>query len=212
MVVYDIITPDNLKEAPTARPDWRQRAFRRIVPPTALFFWTGEQNGDSYEDDGITIDLAGQTLKQINEDTWLLQPSNIEIKIDFQTVKLKFPGVVITQAVLGDQGGEDASDAVIDELRQFFDNLLARQQTRKEVVMVNRLEFPATLHREPGNNKTRTLRRNLNHNAKGVIASFLTGKTGSINSQTNKLQQNIGIAMAPRPRKRQTRHRRRCRA
>ena len=91
MVVYDIVTPDNLKEPPAWRPDWRQKAFRRSIGPTTLFFWTGEQYGNSFEDDGITIDLAGQRVKQINEDIWLLEPSNIQLKIDFQTLKLKSP-------------------------------------------------------------------------------------------------------------------------
>ena len=209
MVVFDIVTPDNLKMAPAARPDWRQRVYRRIVPPNTLFFWTGEQYGDSYEEDGIMIDLSGQTLKQINEDTWLLEPSNIEIKIDFLTVKLKFPGVSITQAIVpGLDEGEDEADAILDELRHFFDRLLIKQ-AGKEAGLVKRLEMPNVLNRVPGNNKSRTLRRNVPYNAKGVISSFLTGKTGSINSQTNKLQQNIGTAMAPRPRKRKTRRRRR---
>ena len=203
--MYDIVTPDNLKEAPAARPDWRQRAFRRIVPPTALFFWTGEQYGDSYEEDGIMIDLTGQLVKRINEDTWLLQPSNIEIKIDFQTLKLKFPDVTITQAIVpGLDEGEDEADAILDELRHFLDKMLVKQ-IGKEVGMVKRLEMPNVLNRVSGNNKSRTLHRNVPYNAKGVIASFLTGKTGSINSQTNKLQQNIGTSMAPRPRRRKTR-------
>ena len=210
MVVFDIITPDNLKMAPAARPDWRQRVFRRVVPPNTLFFWTGTAyHGDTYDDDGIMIDLAGQTLKRINEDTWLLQPSNIEIKIDFQTLKLKFPGVTITQAIIpGLDEGEDEADAILDELRHFLDKMLVKQ-VGKEVGMVKRLEMPNVLNRAPGNNKSRTLRRNVPYNAKGVISSFLTGKTGSINSQTNKLQQNIGTSMAPKPRKRKTRHRRR---
>jgi len=41
MVVYDIVTPDNLIRAPAARPDWRQQAMIRIVKPNTLFFWTG---------------------------------------------------------------------------------------------------------------------------------------------------------------------------
>jgi len=139
----------------------------------------------------------------------LLQPSNIEIRIDFQSVKLKFPGVSITQAVLGDDGGEDESDAKLDELRHFLDKLVVKQQTRKEVLMVNRLEMPNVLNRAPGNNKSKTLRRNVSYNAKGVISSFLTGEKGSIDSQTNKLQQMLGTSLASRPRKRKTRRSRR---
>ena len=41
----------------------------------------------------------------------------------------------------------------------------------------------------------------LNYNTPGVIASFLTGNTGSINSQKNKQKQKAGISLAPRPRK-----------
>jgi len=211
MVVFDIVTPDNLKIAPAARPDWRQQAFTRIVKPNTLFFWTGKAyHGDTHDDDGITVDLSGQILKQINEDTWLLQPSNIEIKIDFQSVKLKFPGVTITQAIVPElDQGENEADAILDELRHFFDRLLIKQ-AGKEAGLVKRLEMPNVLNRVPGNNKSRTLHRNVPYNAKGVISSFLTGKTGSINSQTNKLQQNLGMSLASRPRKRHTRRRNRA--
>jgi hypothetical protein len=206
MGVYDIVTPDNL----TKELDWRGgRNFGLILPPNVLFFWTG--HGED-SDDGIIVYLSGQILKQLDEDGWLLQPSNIEIRIDFQSVKLKFPGVSITQAIAVDEGdGEDEADAKLDELRQFFDRLIVKQgikQVGKEVGMVSRLEMPVALNRMVENNNSSTLLRNIPYNAKGVIASFLTGKTGSINSQTNKLQQNIGTAMAPRPRRRKTRRRR----
>jgi hypothetical protein len=200
------VTPDNLKMAPVARPGWRQQVFTRIVKPNKLFFWTGKAyHGDTHDDDGITVDLSGQILKQINEDTWLLQPSNIEIKIDFQTVKLKFPTMSITQAIVPElDEGEDEADAILDELRHFFDRLLIKQ-AGKEAGLVKRLEMPNVLNRAPGNNKSRTLHRNVPYNAKGVISSFLTGKSGSLQSQTNKLQQNLGTSLAPRPRKRKTR-------
>ena len=201
--MYDIVTPDNL----TKDLDWRGgRNFGLILPPNVLFFWTG--HGED-SDDGIIVYLSGQTLKQLDEDGWLLQPSNIEIRIDFESIKLKFPGASITQAIAVDDGeGEDEADAKLDELRHFLDKLVVKQQTRKEVLMVNRLEMPNVLNRAPGNNKSRTLRRNIPYNAKGVISSFLTGEKGSIGSQTNKLQQNLGTSLAPRPRKRHTRRRR----
>ena len=206
MVVFDIVTPNNLKMTPMARPGWRQQVFTRIVKPNTLFFWTGKAyHGDTHDDDGITVDLSGQTLKQINEDTWLLQPSNIEIKIDFQSVKLKFPTVSITQAIVPElDEGENEADAILDELRHFFDRLLIKQ-AGKEAGLVKRLEMPNVLNRAPGNNKSRTLHRNVPYNAKGVISSFLTGKSGSLQSQTNKLQQNLGTSLAARPRKRKTR-------
>jgi len=204
MGVYDIVTPDNL----TKELEWRGgRNFGAILPPNVLFFWTG--HGED-SDDGITVDLTDQFVKQLDEDGWLLQPSNIEIRIEFQSVKITVSGVSITQAVLGDDGGEDESDAKLDELRHFLDNLVVKQQTRKEVLMVNRLEMPNVLNRAPGNNKSRTLRRNIPYNAKGVISSFLTGEKGSIGSQKNKLQQNLGTSLAPRPRKRETRRRNRA--
>jgi hypothetical protein len=203
MGVYDIVTPDNL----TKELDWRGgRNFAAILPPNVMFFWTG--HGED-SDDGITIDLTGQFVKQLDEDGWLLQPSNIEIRIEFQSVKITVSGVSITQAVLGDDGGEDESDAKLDELRHFLDKLVVKQQTRKEVLMVNRLEMPNVLNRAPGNNKSRTIRGNIPYNAKGVISSFLTGEKGSIGSQKNKLQQNLGTSLAPRPRRRKTRRRNR---
>jgi len=204
MGVYDIVTPDNL----TKELDWRGgRNFSAILRPNVLFFWTG--HGED-SDDGITVDLTDQVVKQLDEDGWLLQPSNIEIRIDFQSVKITVSGVSITQAVLGDDGGEDESDAKLDELRHFLDKLVVKQQTRKEVLMVNRLEMPNVLNRAPGNNKSRTLRRNIPYNAKGVISSFLTGEKGSIGSQKNKLQQNLGTSLAARPRRRKTRRRNRA--
>jgi len=204
MGVYDIVTPDNL----TKELDWRGgRNFAAILRSNVLFFWTG--HGED-SDDGITVDLTGQFVKQLDEDGWLLQPSNIEIRIDFQSVKITVSGMSITQAItVDDDEGEDEADAKLDELRHFLDKLVAKQQIRKEVLMVNRLEMPNVLNRGPGNNKSRTLRRNIPYNAKGVISSFLTGEKGSIGSQTNKLQQNLGTAMAPRPRKRHTRRARR---
>jgi hypothetical protein len=207
MGVYDIVTPDNL----TKELDWRGgRNFSAILPPNVLFFWTG--HGED-SDDGIIVYLSGQTLTQLDMDGWLLQPSNIEIRIDFESVKLKFPGVSITQAIAVDDGeGEDEADAKLDELRQFFDRLIVKQgikQVGKEVGMVSRLEMPVALNRMAENNNSSTLLRNIPNGPKGVISSFLTGKKGSLGSQTNKLQQNLGTSLAPRPRKRHTRRSRR---
>jgi len=205
MGVYDIVTPDNL----TKELDWRGgRNFSAILPPNVLFFWTG--HGED-SDDGITVDLTDQVVKQLDDDGWLLQPSNIEIRIDFESVKLKFPGASITQAIAVDDGeGEDEADAKLDELRTFFERLLVKQgikQVGKEVGMVSRLEMPVALNRMVENNNSSTLLRNISNGPKGVISSFLTGKKGSIASQTNKLQQNLGTAMAPRPRKSSRRRR-----
>ena len=202
MGVYDIVTPDNL----TKELDWRGgRNFSSILRPNVLFFWTG--HGED-SDDGITVDLTDQVVKQLDEDGWLLQPSNIEIRIDFQSVKLKFPGASITQAIaVDDDEGEDEADAKLDELRHFLDRFLVKQAGR-QAGLVKRLEMPAVLNRAPGNNKSRTLHRNIPYEAQGVISSFLTGKSGSIGSQTNKLQQNLGTSLAARPRKRHTRRRR----
>jgi hypothetical protein len=41
----------------------------------------------------------------------------------------------------------------------------------------------------------------LNYDTLGVVGSFLTGNTGSVNSQFNKQTQKAGISLAPRPRK-----------
>jgi len=205
MGVYDIVTPDNLSRPPI----WRRLDFDAIVPHNTLFFWTGNHQDELYGEDGIKIDLSGQVVKQIDEDSWLLQPSNIEIRIDFQTVKLKSPSMNISQAIMvGEGGGEDEADAIVDELRHFLDRFIVKQAGRS-AGLVNRLEMPMELNRAPGNNKSKTLRRNIPYGAKSVISSFLTGKTGSLQAQTNKLQQNLGVAMAPRPRRRRRHTRRR---
>jgi len=103
--------------------------------------------------------------------------------------------------------GQNEADAILHELRHFLDTMLIKQVGR-QVGLVKRLKTPNVLNREPGHNKSKTLRRNVPYNAKGVISSFLTGEKGTIVSQTDKLQQMIGTSLAPRPRKRHTRRRR----
>ena len=180
-----------------------------ILKPNEIYLDTGMYDYDS----GITIPLSGQYVSKLGY-KYLLQPSGTIIEVGEDIVDITLPGgIKIRERFFSDYGPlsyEEMSERT-DSLYDFL-NKESMKQLGKEVGMVSQLEMPNVLNRRPGNNKSRTLRRNLNHNAKGVIASFLTGKTGSINSQTNKLQQNIGIAMAPRPRKRQTRRRRRCRA
>lgn len=203
MGVYDIVTPDNL----TKSFEWREgRNFSAILRHNVLFFWTG--HGED-SDDGITVELSGQFVKRIDEDTYVLEPSNITIQFVFQSIVLKLPGISITQAVMG--ADEDESDAKLDELRTFLDSLLVKQ-TGREVGLISQLEMPVILNRgSTGNTKAKTLRRNVPYNAKGLISGFLTGRTGSLPAQTNALQQNLGTSLAPRPRKRKSRHTRHAR-
>ena len=203
MGLYDIITPENIRNPPT----WRAVNFKNILPSNVLFFWTSRF--DEYTSDGITVDLSGQHVQKISDDHYVLQPSGIHLEIDFQTMKIySDTGIRITQPVVSDD--EDVADAILDQLRTYLNTLLVKQ-TGKEVGLVSRLEMPNTMNRAPGNNKSRTLRRNVPYNAKGLISGFLTGKTGSVSAQTNALQQNLGTSLAPRPRKSSRRHRTRRR-
>jgi hypothetical protein len=49
------------------------------------------------------------------------------------------------------------------------------------------------------NNRTRATNVLFHPQLSGEIGSYLSGKTGSVVSQVNKLKQNMGISMAPRP-------------
>jgi len=173
-----------------------------ILRPNEIYLDTG-RNG--YEM-GITIPLSGQYISKLRYG-YLLQPSGTIIELEDIGVNITLPGGIKIKEFFSDGWGDlryEESAEKIDSLDDFL-NKESIKQVGRQVGLVKQLEMPNVLNRAPGNNKSRTLRRNLPYNAKGAISSFLTGKTGSINSQTNKLQQNIGTAMAPRPRKRHTR-------
>ena len=178
-----------------------------ILRPNEIYLDTGK-NG--YEM-GITIPLSGQHVQKIGKYEYLLEPSGTIIKVGDIKVNITLPGGIKIKESFMDGWGDpnyEESFEITDSLYNFL-NKERIKQVGRQVGLVKQLEMPNVLNRAPGNNKSRTLRRNVPYNAKGVISSFLTGKTGSINSQTNKLQQNLDTAMAPRPRRRKTRRARR---
>jgi len=148
----------------------------------------------------LNLDIAGQTVEKLNETTYLFKPSGVIISINFLsfiddffqrksesyiiTAKLneiEFKTLIYTFHPFVNQYNQDNIIAV-QNLIKFLDNLVTQREL-KSLKQIN----------------------NLSNNTKGVISSFITGKTGSIQSQTNKIQQNLGTSLAPRPRKRKTR-------
>jgi len=177
--------------------------YNIIISKNNIFFDT---SNDRYN--GLNINLKGQTVKKINarqyrgglrpasqDAKYLLEPSGIIISIEFLEISVTLNGLkfneIFVRPDLDDEGYNrfiEESIIVINKMITFLDNYNIKQ-TGKEVGLVSRLD-------------------NLPNNTKGVISSFLTGEKGSIGSQTNKLQQNLGTSLAPRPRKRHTRRRR----
>jgi len=159
--------------------------------------------------EGITIPLSGQHVQKLGNYKYLLQPSNATIDFWYNTILISLPGGIKIREDFTDNSplSDEEMEQQIDSLDDFL-NKESIKQVGRQVSLVDQLEMPNVLNRAPGNNKSRTLRRNLPYNAKGVISSFLTGEKGSLGSQTNKLQQNLGMSLAPRPRKRHTRRRR----
>jgi hypothetical protein len=193
-----------------------------ILQPDLIFLNTSPHNRDYYPPNnrgdynvGITVPLSGQYISKLGY-KYLLEPSGTIIEVGDSTVDITLPGgIKISEGFFrGYTFGANSyplSDEEMEQQINSLDNFLNKESIKRvgrQVGLVKQLEMPNVLNRAPGNNKSRTLRRNVPYGAKGVISSFLTGKTGSINSQTNKLQQNLGTAMAPRPRKRHTRRRR----
>jgi hypothetical protein len=200
MVLHEIVLQPNLIFLNTSPHD------RGYYPPRRDPRTNTERDGNV----GITIPLSGQHVQKLGNYNYLLQPSGTEIMIWEDSVQILLPGgIKIREGFFSGYG--DLSNEEMEQQLDSLDSFLTKEsikQVGRQVGLVKQLEMPNVLNRAPGNNKSRTLRRNVPYGAKGVISSFLTGKTGSINSQTNKLQQNLGTSLAPRPRKRHTRRRR----
>ena len=158
-------------------------------------------DGDAYivfkEDlieDGLdycTFKLTGKTLK-FDEDIggdilFACKYKNIDAKsfgkydviyIQDDTLYIQHPDINISWEITPEAGNE--TKRILEE----FIKSQAREKGR-QLIAINTLP--------------------LNHNTPGVIASFLTGNKGSLNSQINKQKQKAGISLAPRPRKAKSR-------
>jgi hypothetical protein len=154
-------------------------------------------DGDAYivfkEDlieDGLdycTFKLTGKTLK-FDEDIggdmlFACKYKNIDAKsfgqydviyIQDDTLYIQHPDINISWEITPEAGNE--TKRILEE----YIKSQARK-TGRQLIAINTLP--------------------LNHNTPGVIASFLTGNKGSLNSQINKQMQKAGISLAPRPRK-----------
>jgi len=60
-------------------------------------------------------------------------------------------------------------------------------------------ELKISLVRRKGRNLAAVKRLDVPSNVQSMIGSFLSGKPGTVAGQANQLQQNTGVALAPRP-------------
>ena len=124
----------------------------------------------------FTEDIGGDilfTCKYKNIDDASFGPYDV-IYIQTDTLYIQHPDINISWEITPEAGNE--TKRILEE----FIKSQARERGR-QLIAINTLP--------------------LNHNTPGVIASFLTGNKGSLNSQINQQKQKAGISLAPRPRK-----------
>ena len=88
------------------------------------------------------------------------------------------------------------------ELKLQVGNLYIQDEFRRNVS--NELktildELKASLARRAGRNLATVKRLDVPNDVQSMIGSFLSGKAGTLAGQANQLQQNTGVALAPRP-------------
>jgi len=153
-----------------------------------IFFATDD------EMEGINLKYNGQHIEHIEHlryrqnsapfnlvrtDTYKFTPSNVVLQVSPSIVNINCNGLKIEQWMTGADG-----DAYTDHLNDFVASLIAIQaNSYKENLQSVKKVGEA---------------RGLPHNVEGRIGTFLSGKTGPLISQENKLNQNMGISLAPR--------------
>jgi len=183
MPIYDIITPD------------------RVVLPDDIRDMIGEENVhiQTTEDlnpiNGFILDFNNQIINIIvNREDYIrftIEPLNLNISADdFQiNIHSTLRGMTFFYNDMFDDTITQAECmAKFNEFRKYITRLHAKQETRP--VLKNLTEVFRV-----GKN------RNLPENVENIMASFLTGKSGTITGQANKLKQNVGYHLAPRARK-----------
>ena len=139
--------------------------------------------------EGINLKYEGQHIEYIapseryNPHTYKFTPSNVVLEVLPFGINIRCSGITIHQFM--EDGEHDTND-----LKQFMGSLIAIQANAYK----NNLQSVKML----GSNKK------LPHNIEDKIGTFLSGKTGALITQENKLNQNMGIPLAPRV-KRKTR-------
>lgn len=128
------------------------------------------------ENDTIELDFNEEhnNNTQLKYYDYYINPSNIQIRFSFindmdtTNLHIKYKGVHFIQIM---------SVTLANELRGILDNEITRQLGRT-IGMIPRIAP--------------------NENTDSVIASYLTGNTGSLRAQMNKLKMRTGVPLAPR--------------
>ena len=143
----------------------------------------------SHEMEGINIKYEGQQIEYIapstryNPDTYKFTPSNVVLEVLPFGINIRCSGITIHQFM------EDERHDT-NHLKEFLASLIAIQANSYK----NNLQSV----KKVGSAKS------LPENVEGRIGTFLSGKTGALATQENKLNQNMGFSLAARP-KRKTR-------
>ena len=141
------------------------------------------------EMEGINLKYEGQHIEYIAPsrlhapDTYKFTPSNVVLEVFPFAINIRSSGIVIHQFM--EDGLHDTND-----LKDFLAALISVQAFAYK----NNLQSVKQVGEARG----------LPNNIEGRIGTFLSGKTGALVTQKNKLNQNMGISGPPRV-KRKTR-------
>ena len=153
-----------------------------------IFFATLLHTHDIMEDpvEGINLRYDGQHIEHRQSGsfpfvyhTYKFTPSNVVLELSNIEVNITCGGITISQFMT-----DGDIDGYIDHLIQFLADLI--------LVQANAYKKNLQSVKEVGEAKK------LPHNVEGRIGTFLSGKTGPLVSQENKLKQNMGISLAPK--------------
>ena len=141
------------------------------------------------EMEGINLKYEGQHIEYIapseryRPDTYKFKPSNVVLEVFPFAINIRCSGIAIHQFM--EDGIHDTYD-----LKGFLASLISLQANAYK----NNLQSVKNIGQA----------KSLPHNVEDKIGTFLSGKTGPLVSQENKLNQNMGFSLAPRV-KRKTR-------
>jgi hypothetical protein len=186
MPIYDIITPD--RDLP---PN-----IREAIGENVIYIQTHQDINDllNGEPTGIFLYLDELTVEiETNREelfSFIINPLNMTLTImgDVITlrnnIKRRQPMLLFIQETMSPDLTIDDRDIIIEAFKSHIVRLQTQQRMRNltEVLRVGK-------------------NRALPENVENIMASFLSGKKGTINGQVNKLKQNVGYSLAPRTRK-----------
>ena len=135
--------------------------------------------------EGINLKYDGQYIEHIAASrshgfaTYKFSPSNVILELSEIEVSIRCGGIRIHQFMI-----EEGVPNNTNDLKDFLAALIAIQANAYK----NNLQSV----KKVGSAKS------LPENVEGRIGTFLSGKTGALITQENKLNQNMGISLAPR--------------